>query len=425
MPAVRPRSARSKVPEARLDRQLRIRGWNQRALAKARLAIVGDEDLLASLYVLSAAALGLRHLLVIAPRLDPRLRRIAERLEPGLALRFLEGFLPHPVLGDLLDGCDAIVDLSRYGLANKLLLETGYRNRTPVIRAFCYEQEEEQGVKGFTYLRGREWEELREIVSGSNLPRPHFDDGVLDIIAAGIALEETKNVLMGRRTSEELISYRRPVLEENGSIPGVCVVGAGALGNFVGFGLACAGCANVAFLDPDTVDVTNLNRQVFLAGSVGSNKAEALAAELNRLFGTEYRGQGASFGEDTDLAEYEVVFDCTDNFETKVAISERCRESSRILISGGTGVESGQAIVYVPGRSAETPADTLGLHGIVRDRGIAADRRKETSCVRAPDPSVIMTNQIVAGLMVDSMRMVLAGRDAPNLFYDSGSDRKF
>ena len=424
MPGIRTWQARGELPEARLDRQLRIRGWNQRALTQARLAVVGDEDLLTSLYVLSAAALGLRHLLVIAPRLDPRLRQIAERVEPGLALRYLEGFFPHPVLEDLLVGCDAIVDLCRYGLANKLLLEIGFRNRIPVIRGFCYEQGEEQGVKGFTYRRGREWEDLREIVSGSNLPRDHFDDGVLDTIAAGIALEETKNVLMGLRTSEEVITYRRPVLKENGCRHRVCVVGAGALGNFVGLGLALAGSGTVAFLDPDMVDVTNLNRQVFFAGYVGSNKAEALAAELNRLFGTEYRGHGTSFGEDTDLAEYDVVFDCTDNFETKIALSERCRESATTFISGGTGVESGQVIVYVPGRSAETPAETLGLYGIVRERGKAAERRMDASCVRAPDPSVIMTNQIVGGLMVDSLRMVLAGRDAPNIFYDSVSDRR-
>jgi hypothetical protein len=281
------------MPEERFDRQLRIQGWNQRALEKATIAVVGDDDLLASLYVLSSSALGLRNFIILAPGLDPALREIAERLNPTLSIHFLEGFYSHPALGDLFAGCDAIVDLAHYGLADKLLLEKGFREGIPVLRAFCYERGDEQGFKVFTYIRGREWEELREIVSGENLPRDHFDDGVLDIIAAGIALEETKNVLMDRRTSEEVIAYRRPKPRVKGYGANVCVVGAGALGNFAGLGLLYAGFRNVTFLDPDAVEVANLNRQALLADSVGSNKAEALAGTLNGMFGTKFGGRGA------------------------------------------------------------------------------------------------------------------------------------
>jgi molybdopterin/thiamine biosynthesis adenylyltransferase len=413
------------VPEERFDRQRRIPGWNQRVLEEARVAVVGDEDLLASLYVLSASALGLRNLVVVAPRLDPRLREIAGKLEPAPVIRFLEGFYTHPFVGDVFDGCGVIVDLSRYGLANKLLLEKGFRDGIPVVRGFCYERGDEQGLKVFTYIRGREWEDLRHLVSEANLPRGHFDDGALDIVAAGLALEETKNVLMGRRTSEETITYRRPRLKARGHVSKVCVVGAGALGNFAGLGLLYSGFRDVTFLDPDAADVTNLNRQVFLAGGVGLNKAEALAATLSGMFGAEVRGLGIRFGRDTDISGYDVVFDCVDNFETKIVLSETCRDWGRMLVSGGTGVEAGQVLVYDPGRPMETPAEALGLHEIVGEREIAARRREEASCVRSPDPSVIMTNQIVAGLMVDSLRMALSGREAGNVFYDASSDRRF
>jgi molybdopterin/thiamine biosynthesis adenylyltransferase len=412
------------VPEERLDRQLRIQGWDQRALEEARIAVVGDDDLLASLYVLSSSALGLRNFIILAPGLDPALREIAERLNPTLSIHFLEGYYSHPALGDLFAGCDAIVDLAHYGLADKLLLEKGFREGIPVLRAFCYERGDEQGFKIFTYLRGREWEELREIVSGENLPRDHFDDGALDIIAAGIALEETKNLLMDRRTSEEVIAYRRPKPKGNGYGADVCVVGAGALGNFAGLGLLYSGFRNITFLDPDAVEVANLNRQVLLADSVGSNKAEALAGTLNRMFGTEVRGVEARFERDTDISGYDIVFDCVDNFETKIVLSERCREQHKTLISGGTGVEAGQVVVYDPMRHTETPAEVLGLYEIVGDRGKAhpADR---TSCAYAPDPSVIMTNQIIAGLMVDSLRRLVDGQDAVSIFYDASSDTRF
>lgn len=411
------------MPRERLDRQMRIEGWDQRALEEAKIAVVGDDDLLASLFVLSSSALGLRNLVIVAPRLDPRLREISERLDPTLRIRFLEGFYAHPALGEVFAGCDAIVDLSHYGLADKLLLEKGFREGIPVVRGFCYERGDEQGFKVFTYIRGREWEELREIVAGENLPRDHFDDGVLDIIAAGIALEETKNLLMDRRTSEEVIAYRRPRLRAKGYGARICVVGAGALGNFAGLGLLYSGFRNVTFLDPDVAEVTNLNRQVLLADSVGLNKAEALAGKLCEMFGTEVRAVGTRFGRDTDISGYDGIFDCVDNFETKIVLSEECRERDKVLISGGTGVEAGQVIVYDPKRHRETPADVMGLYEIVGKRG-KAHPPDGTSCAYAPDPSVVMTSQIIAGLMVDSLRLLLSGREPGNIFYDSSSDKR-
>jgi hypothetical protein len=418
------REGRLDLPAQRFDRQRRIRGWNQRALEEGRVAVVGDDDLLASLYVLSASALGLGELVVVAPRLDPRLRAIAANLVPGPEVRFLEGYCSHPAVGDVFAGCDVIVDLSRYGLANKLVLEKGFREGVPVIRGFCYERDGERGLKVFTCVRGREWEELRDLVSEPSLPRARFDDGVLDIIAAGIALEETKNLLMGLRTSEEAITYARPEPEATGKGSRVCVVGAGALGNFAGLALLYAGFREITFLDPDAVDVTNLNRQVFLSGAIGSNKAEALARALNGMFGTEVRGLRIRFEGGADLSEYDAVLDCTDNFETKIALSDECRDRRKILVSGGTGAEAGQALAYDPRRRTETPAEVMGLREIVAGRGVGADGGEEASCIRAPDPSVVMTNQIIAGLMVDSLRIVLGGGEAPVIFYDAVRGRR-
>ena len=50
--------------------------------------------------------------------------------------------------------------------------------------------------------------------------------------------------------------------------------------------------------------------------------------------------------------------------------------------------------------------------------------RVRASCKYRPDPSVIMTNQIIAGFMVDSYRMLLAGQRPKNFFYDSKRDGK-
>lgn len=408
----------------RLDRQLRIEGWDQRALAEAKIGIVGDDDPIGSLYVMSASALGVNNIIVIAPRLDGKLCEMALKINPALNMVYVEGYYTHPVLDDVFVGCDVIVDVSNYALANKLLLEKGFREGVPIVRGFCYERDGEQGVKSFTYMRGREWQECEEILSPENLPVDHFDDGVLDIIAAGIVLDETKNILMGRDVSEEVIQYRRKSVRSAAFDPAIGVIGAGALGNFVGLALGYTGFRRMTFIDPDVVEITNLNRQVFVYDAIGLSKAEILAERLNDFFDIEAQGRVASFTKATDISRYDVIFDCTDNFEARIAISDKCKEASKVLISGGTGADAGQVVVYHPEAGGATPAEMLGLYDIVAKRQIDTNVGGRAACVEQPDPSVIMVNQIIAGFMVDSYRRLLDGQEAPNTFYDSTSDMR-
>ncbi|MGE5345591.1 MAG: HesA/MoeB/ThiF family protein [Acidithiobacillales bacterium] len=412
------------TPDPRLDRQLRIQDWDQEALERARIAVFGDNDLLASLYVLSAAALGLNDIVLMAPSWDRPLLDLARRVNPKLRLVLLEGLYTHPILDEIFSPCAAIVDLTRYALANKLLLEKSFRSDVPVVRGFCRTGSGREGLTVFAYRKGREWHELWDLVSPSNLPTEHFDDGALDLVAAGIALEETKNVLMERRLSEDAIAYDRPTMPARGAEPSVAIVGAGALGNFVGLGLAFAGLRSITVIDPDTVDVTNLNRQVLLAGGIGRTKAEVLCERLHALFGIETGARVASFRKDTEVSGYDAIFDCVDNFETRVILSETCRDERKVLISGGTGPREGQVIVFDPARGNETPAEVLGMHEIVDRQAVEAFRRDTASCAYRPEPSVVMTNQIVGGLMVDSFRMLLAGQEPRNTFYDAGNDAR-
>lgn len=391
---------------------------------EARIGIVGDDDLLASLFMLSASALGINKLVVIAPVLDKLLVDIAEKVNPLLRLTHLEGFYTHPVLDDLFGGCNLIVDLSRYGLANKLLLEKGFRETMPVVRGFCYERNDVQGLHAFTYMRGREWRELGQIVSPNNLPEGHLDDGVLDTIVAGIVLEEAKSILMQQKVSNALIGYERGKLRALDHRPEILVVGAGALGNFVGLGLAYSGYQHCTFMDPDVVEMTNLNRQILLYEALGRSKAETLSRRLNELFGMKSKARVGYFQCDTDLSPYDVVFDCVDNFETRIVLSEQCRDQRKTLISGGTSARAGQVIVYDPSKYGATPAELLGLAEIVGTRGAQTVLRERASCTYRPDPSVVMTNQIAASFMVDSFRMLQDGQEVRNIFYDSTVDER-
>jgi molybdopterin/thiamine biosynthesis adenylyltransferase len=411
--------------QSRLDRQIRIEGWNQQALENAKVGVVGDDDFLASLYILSASALGINHIVVLAPVINPILVEIARKLNFRFTLTHLEGFYTHPVMAELFKGCNLIVDLSHYGLANKLLLERGFQEKIPILRGFCYQHHDAQGFRVFSYLRGREWQELEQIISSCHLPNGHFDDAVLDTIITGIVLEETKNLLMGQDVSDNLISYARKQLNTPNDQQNILVVGSGALGIFVGLGLAYSKFQNITFMDPDVIEITNLNRQVLFYDAIGKSKAKILTTRLNSLFNMNSKAQISYFDTDTDIVSYDVVFDCVDNFESRIVLSEKCKAHGTMLISGGTSADAGQVVIYNPMQNGATPAELLGLYGIVEKRSPETYQRERAACIYQPDPSVIMTNQITAGFMVDAYRMVLDGQEPENIFYDSTSTVRF
>jgi len=416
----------SMTDQGRLDRQLRIPEWNQGVLDRAEVGVVGGGGLLTSLYLLGTAALGINRVRVVAPGLDERLIAMARKLNPNWQLSYFEGYLTNPACLEVLGCKNLLVDLSNYGLANKIILEQAFQHKLAVIRSLGWQDNTEAGFKIFSYIRGREWLELQEMVSAQNLPtRAAATDGVLDIIAAGIILEETKNILFEGKISPEIIQYQRPRLVRLSGQPSVGIVGAGALGNFVGLGLAIAGFKNMTSIDPDVIEVTNLNRQVFFAGAVGAGKAETLAERLNQGFATRARGVRDFFKKGYDISGFEVIFDCVDNFASRIALSEACAAAGKILISGGSDVSTGQVVVYHPIQQPQTPADLLGLSEIVAQRSKTDLPRDRAACIYQPDPAVIMTNQIIGGFMVEACRRVLAGMEAPPFFYDARADTLF
>jgi molybdopterin/thiamine biosynthesis adenylyltransferase len=404
----------------RLDRQLRIPGWRQETLAQDRVGVVGDADLLASVFVLGAAALGLNRLIVLAPRLEPRLLEASQHLNPEFSPVFLEGWLTHPAMGRVFEGCRVLVDLSRYGLATKLSLELGRKTGLPVVRAFLAGEEGSLEARVLTCLPGRESLELQALMGPRSFPGAGPEDGALALTAAGLALEAVKNLLMHQAVAPGLVT----IPPTPGAVPAVerplLVIGAGALGNFVGLGLVWSGFRRLVFMDPDRIETTNLNRQVLFYGAVGQAKARTLADRLNRLWGARAEAREEYYRETTDLGPYGAVFDCVDNFETRIALSAACQRQGKLLVSGGAGVEAGQVVVYDPQGGGPTPAELLGLQAIVRARAPEGGVRERSACVYQPDPAVIMTNMVIGGLMVLAGRGALAGEPATARFYDRG-----
>jgi molybdopterin/thiamine biosynthesis adenylyltransferase len=408
------------VIDERLDRQRRIEGWNQEALDNAKLCVIGDDKVMPSMFAMSAGALGINDITLIAPAIDERLMEVAKKVNPQLNLTYLQGYYTHrELIRQFVRKNNMICDFSNYSLVKKLLIEISYFEGIPVLLS---------GINGnnegriYTYSKGREGK-ITEVLPERALPYPRSADPILPIIFAGMALDEVKNQLMGKKVTKEIIRYNGSKAQANKDL-NVLLVGAGALGNFVALGLGYLGIKNIDIIDADDIEATNLNRQVLFFDSVGKDKAPTLAERVNSFFGVNARGVKQYFRKDTDISKYDVVFDCVDNHETRILTSEKCKESKKKLISGGTNYMSGQTVCYNPDSSEKTPAELLGLYALVEARKAETYVRDRASCIYQPTPSVIMTNQVIAGVMVDRFRELLINPNVGRVDYETDSEKK-
>lgn len=118
----------------------------------------------------------------------------------------------------------------------------------------------------------------------------------------------------------------------------VLIVGAGGLGAPMLLYLAAAGVGTIGVIDDDTVDLSNLQRQVIhTTGNVGRAKVdsavEAVAA-LNPEVRIETHRTRLDVGNAMEiLAGYDVVADGTDNFATRFLLNDACYLAGKTLVS--------------------------------------------------------------------------------------------
>jgi len=131
----------------------------------------------------------------------------------------------------------------------------------------------------------------------------------------------------------------------------VAIVGAGGLGAPAALYLAAAGVGQLTLIDPDVVDLSNLQRQVlFDTADVGAAKVEAAARRLAALNPhVTIDAQRARLEADNAvglLAGCDLVLDGTDNFATRFDVNAACVAAGVPLVSGAIGRWTGQVGVF-------------------------------------------------------------------------------
>ena len=157
----------------------------------------------------------------------------------------------------------------------------------------------------------------------------------------------------------QLLRYSRHILLDDVGIEGqqrlldahALVIGAGGLGSPVLLYLGTAGVGRITLVDPDTVDLTNLQRQIAHdLSQVGQPKvssgARAIAAINPDLTVVALQERADADRLSALVATADVVIDCSDNFDTRHAVNAACVQHRKPLVSGAAIGFDGQVSVF-------------------------------------------------------------------------------
>ena len=165
----------------------------------------------------------------------------------------------------------------------------------------------------------------------------------------------------------QLLRYSRHILLSQIDVEGqsrllaarVLMIGAGGLGSPAALYLASAGIGTLVLADGDTVDATNLQRQILhREQAIGQPKVESGRQRLDeinpecRVIPLHERLEGERLAAEVSLAD--VVLDCSDNFATRHAINRACVQHRKPLVSGAAIRFDGQVSVF-DSRQVESP----------------------------------------------------------------------
>ena len=206
----------------------------------------------------------------------------------------------------------------------------------------------------------------------------------------------------------QLLRYSRHILLDEMGIEAqerllaatALVVGAGGLGSPAALYLASAGLGRILLADGDTVDATNLQRQVLHRDArVGMPKAESgrqALLEMNpevEVVPIAARLEGDALRDAVRRAT--VVLDCCDNFATRHAVNRACVEAAVPLVSGAAIRFDGQLAVF-DARRADSPC----YHCLFPEGQDVEEVRCATMGVFAPLTGIVGTMQAAEALKI-------------------------
>jgi molybdopterin-synthase adenylyltransferase len=162
-------------------------------------------------------------------------------------------------------------------------------------------------------------------------------------------------------TDQELLRYSRHILMPSIGVEGqkklhassALVVGCGGLGSPAAMYLASSGVGRLLVVDPDKVELTNLQRQIAHNSSrLDQPKATSMRETLLNINPDVQVEAHCSRADRSSLLQWlpevDVVLDCTDNFSTRQTINSACHNANKPLVSASVVGLDAQITVFDP-----------------------------------------------------------------------------
>ncbi len=207
---------------------------------------------------------------------------------------------------------------------------------------------------------------------------------------------------------EQLLRYSRHILLPEIDVAGqqaiidstALVIGVGGLGSPAALYLASAGVGNIILADGDTVDLSNLQRQILhREDRAGMSKVESGQQTLAGINSTTrvqlipHRLEGELL--EQAVSQATVVLDCCDNFATRHAINRACLRHRKPLVSGAAVRFDGQVSVY-----DLRDADNACYHCVFPEGEDVAEMRCAVTGIFAPLTGIVGALQAAEALKI-------------------------
>jgi len=163
-------------------------------------------------------------------------------------------------------------------------------------------------------------------------------------------MEEQKSMRYVRQIAVDEIGEKGQELLKRGK---VIIVGAGGLGSAVGLYLTAAGCGRLTLIDPDKVEMSNLNRQIlYTEDDIGKKKADIagnIRADRNRDIEINTVAASVTASNAANLLNgADTIVDCLDNFTSRYVINQAAISLKIPLVHGACCELRGQLMTIIP-----------------------------------------------------------------------------
>ena len=221
----------------------------------------------------------------------------------------------------------------------------------PSLKHMIYDEDDQIPGHINIYVNNQEIHSLQ----GKETPVKDGDEmAVIPAIAGGS---------VGALTPDQVERYSRHIIMPQVGSSGqrklleakVLIVGAGGLGGPAALYLALAGVGTIGIVEFDTVDLSNLQRQVLhQTADVGKRKTESAKETLNAynpdvnvvIHETPITSDNAM----EIIPQYDIVVNGADNFTTRYLVNDAAYFAGKTLVDGSILLFDGQATVFVPGK---------------------------------------------------------------------------